>query len=446
MKKYLKGLSAALLGLLTTGLVYTQAEAGYTQKWAWVLNTEPEVAPPGGAIDLAFNKTNNQINTSKNDIKTALKTMDAQSKASLSNQGDALTNSINVLTTQKAISASQLGKAIQNNTQVQVAAEQAIETQQRVKDKLEEYGAKGAGYAICVSMMKRENIVIAEGNTTKAVPNMIATEVTARPGRYSSRAQALAERLALHDKQYCTSAQAASNLCHGETERAGQDLVAQTLFKPAAYDSDDYRAKSAFINNMMGLPDDPISANIAATQQGQAYQDLKRRKDAIKSTALVSLKNIQAEWSVVDGSHSGEKTNVASSESKQLAAASAANSNNTSTTASSATGTLGGSNVPLAMQMKADVGQYLGGGKAYQEWSKSLVSANERGILKEILQVKALRLHIQAQKYKQLARMESMLAANVAAETYRTGMEANIEKQRQNIIRTNTMNMVHGAP
>lgn len=436
MKKYLKGLSVALLGVLTTAGMMDNALAGYMRDKAWVLNTEPEIAPN---FVPAFNQTQSEISK-------ALKTMDAQSKASLNNQGDALTNSINVLTTQKAVSAAQLGKAIQNNTQVQVAAEQAMEAQQKVKEKLDEYGPKGAGYAICLSIMKRENIVISEGNTTKAVPNMVATEVTARPGRYSSRATALAERLALHDKYYCTSAQAASNLCHGEAERAGQDLKAATLFKPAPFDSDDYRAKSAFINNMMGLPDDPISPAIASTQQGQAYQDLKRRKDAIKSTALVSLKNIQAEWSSVDSPHAPERKGpVASSESAQLSA-SGDNPNNAASTSNPGAGTLGGDSDPLAVQMKADVDQYLGGGKSYQEWSKTLVSANERGILKEILQVKALRLHIQAQKYKQLARMESMLAANVAAETYRTGMEANVEKQRQNIVRANTINMVRASP
>src|SRR5699024_6162175 len=92
---------------------------------------------------------------------------------------------------------------------------------------------------------------------------------------------------------------------------------------------------------------------------------------------------------------------------------------------------------PLAVQIKNDINRYLGSGDEYQAWSKTLVATPERGVLQEVLRVKAARLYLKSQHYKQLSRMEAMLAANVAAETYRTGMESNIERQRQIAVRKN---------
>lgn len=379
-------------------------------------------------------------------IGTSLTAMETAVDQSLKAQTSAISNAISVLTAQKAMSATQTGAAIAQNTQVQVAAEQADDTAEKVKDIMSDYGSKGAGYNPCSVAIKREDIVITHGNTKKMVPVMIQSEVTARPGKYSNRGKAMAERLALHDNLYCTESQARSGLCHAKAPRAGKSLMAATMFEDAPYDSDSYRDKSALINNMMGLPDNPLTPETATTAQGQSYADLKRRKDAIKSTALTSLKNIQAEWSGVTSPHDEAGNAVANSESKQLAQAGKTNPNNKEQSHSlEESGNLNGSGVSLAKQMKLDVDRYLGGGKEYQDWSKYLVGANERGILKEILQVKALRLYMQAQQYEQLSRMEAMLAANVSAETYRNGMQANVDKQRQRIVRGRLQNMVNSS-
>ena len=58
--------------------------------------------------------------------------------------------------------------------------------------------------------------------------------------------------------------------------------------------------------------------------------------------------------------------------------------------------------LPLALQVKKDVNRYLGSGQEYKEWSQTLVSLEEKGVLAEILREKALRLHIQAEEYKTL--------------------------------------------
>ena len=381
------------------------------------------------------------------DIQLALRDFDMVTSGNLKFQKSAIINAINTLTAQKALGAKEVSAALEKNSQVQAASDQAIDTAKRVKKAYSDYGVKGTGHKICQVMASRNDIVIAKGKTEKAIPVMIDSEVTAKPGRYANRSEAMAQRLALHDKLYCTDGQAKSGLCSSTGSRAAKSLMASTLFKPTQFDTDDYRDKSAFINNMMGLPDDALNQNLAATEQGQSYADLKRRKDAIKSTALVSLKNIQADWSGVTSNHdNAQKTPIASSEKQQLAQAGKENANNKVSTADpNGTSDLAGSGLPLSVLMKRDVDRYLGGGQEYKDWSKTLVSANERGVLKEILQIKALRLFMQSQQYKQLARMEGMLAANVSAETFRTGMETNIEKQRQKVLKTNWAGAIRQA-
>ena len=74
-----------------------------------------------------------------------------------------------------------------------------------------------------------------------------------------------------------------------------------------------------------------------------------------------------------------------------------------------------------------------------------MVGQTEKGVLKEILTIKALRLFQQSEKYQQLMQIEPMVAANVAAETYRNGMQANIENQRNRITRSNTAAAIKAA-
>ena len=47
---------------------------------------------------------------------------------------------------------------------------------------------------------------------------------------------------------------------------------------------------------------------------------------------------------------------------------------------------------------------------------------------------------MQAEQYKQLSRMEAMLAANVAAQTENTGMSGRVEVQRQIALRNAIQN------
>lgn len=381
-----------------------------------------------------------QIKASEQAIVRALDAMDKTVSTAMEFQTAALLASINTLSSQKALAAKQVGKSVLNNTQLQTTAIQQVNAAHKAKQAVIDYGPRSTGHQVCQVLAQRTKIKETEKASERAVGVMVSSEITARPGRYSSRGSALATRLALHDKLYCTASQAASGLCAGEAPRAGKSLQAATMFIPSDYDSPDYRDKSAFINNMIGLPDEPLTQITAATIQGQSYADLKRRKDAIKSTAAVSLKSLQAAWSnTSENEHShgldaNVSENVANSEAAQLEQAGSMPSAVTMTAEEKEKQL---KKDPLAVQIKNDVNRYLGSGDEYKEWSKTLVATPERGVLQEILRVKAARLYMQSQHYKQLSRMEAMLAANVAAETYRTGMEGNIERQRQVAMRKN---------
>lgn len=363
-------------------------------------------------------------------IQASLASMDSAVRAAMEYQTGNVIAAVDVLTAQKAMTGKQLSTAVKNNTQLQAQAMQEVNRTKRVKDALRTYGVQGAGYKACEVHDKRVEINAATESVEVAVPEMVKSEVTARPGKYASRKDAMATRLALHNKYYCTPDQAATGLCTKVGERAGKSLSAQTLFEPSGYQSQAYRDKSALINNMVGLPDDPVPKALANSVQGQAYSDLKRRKDAIKSTAIASLKSIQAQWSTVPSLEAVDSANdnlnastVGNTEKQQLANAAPADDANAPK--------------PLAVQIKADVDRYLGGGEEYKEWSKTLAGLEEKGVLTELVKIKALRLYMQSEKYKQYSRMEAMLASNVAATTVNTGLESNVEQQRQIAVRAN---------
>lgn len=357
-------------------------------------------------------------------------------------QAKAITDAVFILSNQKALTTEQIARSIKDNTQIQANAQQSLNQAKRYQQAIRDYGPQGIGYNVCEVSIKRESIKDATLATQKAVEGMVETEITARAGRYANKSQAMATRLALHKKYYCTEGQAQAGLCAGAGERAGASLSAATMFEPADYLSAEYNDKSALINNMVGLPDDPVPASQAATKSGQAYADLKRRKDAIKSTAMTSLKAIQADWSSMPShaTHDNptESANaLVKTEKEQLVEEAPSTTTPTGTEGSPAQK----EKIEdvrarsLMEQVKKDVARYLGGGPDYENWSKTLTGQEEKGVLTEVLKVKALRLYIQTQQYKQLQRMEAMLAANVAAQTENSGMASRVETQRQVAVR-----------
>lgn len=377
-------------------------------------------------------------------VDSSMKALDKQVEKALGQQTDAITAALTVLAKQKAMTATQVTKAYEENTKIEIAAREAAESAEKQKEILEEYGPTGQGHDDCGVHVKRSEIIKQEKRAKIAVGEMVRTEITARPGRYANRAEQMATRLALHDQLYCTEDQAKSGLCTKAGPRAGKSLMASTMFEPGEYGSDNYEDKSAFINNIMGLADEPLTASQAKTIAGQSYADNKRRTDAIKSTAGTYLKSLQAYWSGTadDPAHTqGQPAKNTQSEARQLqdsknAGGSSSNPEKAKTADSAEQQSGKETNTSLAKRLKEDVDRYFGGGEEYKKWSQTLVGANERGVMREILQIKALRLKLAAQEFEELSQQEAMLAAYASAVLANSGLEGKIQAQRDQLLRS----------
>lgn len=381
-------------------------------------------------------------------IISTLQQMDVSLSKAIGQQTDIITGALKTLSSQKALAAQQVSDAIVKHTEIEMAAEDAKERSEQIQKVADEHGPRGSGYNVCGVQKEREITVKQESKVQEAIPQMVRSEITARPGKYADQRKQMADRLALHNRLYCTAEQAAHNLCEKEGPRAGKSLTAATLFEPADFGSHEYNDKSALINNMIGFADNPISKTQSSTTSGQAYADGKRRKDAIVSTAANYLKSVQAYWSGVgaEANHVSSNQSANASEERQRQAVdknkSASGSGVSGTTVKQSASTTSAkaddtnANKSLATQIKKDVDRYFGNGDEYKKWSQSLVGLNERGVMSEILQVKALQLKIEADDYFELMQHESMLAAYVSAVLANSSLEQGIAKKHATLMKT----------
>ena len=160
---------------------------------------------------------------------------------------------------------------------------------------------------------------------------------------------------------------------------AGKSLNVATLFEPVMEVEDTNKAKIAFVNNVAGIPDSPIPAAAAQSAAAADYALEKSRKDALISPALTSFKAAQLDNTGITTAHSG-------------------------------------SDIPLAMRFDREVKRYLGNSAEYEQWTKIMVGQNERGLLVEILKIKALDLALLEKQLRQYERIEANLAVLTAGE------------------------------
>lgn len=343
---------------------------------------------------------------------------------------DAVVASANSFSSQTTLATQVLNRNLEKTTELTHIAK-LQEEENKAKEEAVEDVFKGGGYNPCLILEKRADIVRVQSEKNNITQRSIAKEITARSGRYSDRNKAIAERLTIHDSLYCTEDQVNSGLCQATGRRAGRSTDFAVLFENVKGGSDSYKDKSAFINNIVGLPDDPVDADRAQTTLGQSYMDNKRRLDSIKSTAISSLKSIQDYYSTSageknDGAHVHESINSSESDiakniSKIKGYAESKDHDQSKDT--------------LILKIKDDVGRYYGG-EEYEDWSKSVVALNERGVLQELVKQEALRLYLQSLQYDELHQMEAGLATLTAAEID-TQMSKKTAKLRSSMVKVN---------
>ena len=311
-------------------------------------------------------------------LQNAIRAMDTALSTQLKVQSERLVSAIAVLTKQKAVAANQIADGLRNSNQEVALGLNALAQAERVKRARFEFGGEfGQGYSPCYVFAGRISIGINESDLLGAAGHAIRTGVQAAPGRYASPVAAQKEMLEEHNKLFCTKDQADSGLCQGEGKLPGASLSAGTLFKPSIEGEALTTAKDAFINNVAGLPDGVVPKEGAKSEAAAAYQLAKMGKDATRSAALTSLKQIQLETT---GSNEGEH----------------------------------GGEVPLSEQYAKEVKRYAGNTQEYRDWARVMAAQNDRGVLVDLLKIKALDLSLQERQFRQWERMEAQIASVVA--------------------------------
>lgn len=310
-------------------------------------------------------------------LNASLKSVDASLSTQLTFQSERLNSAIAVLTQQKALSASQLADVNRTTAQQVATGLGALSQTERVKAARFDYGGEfGQGFSPCEVYATRSVIASRDADMVAELGSRVQSEVIAAPGRYASRVEAAAQ-LFKDNQASCTEDMVKVGLCRSVGATPGASMSVATLFDVADEGDDVYKAKNAFINNIVGLPDPPLNTLKGPAQE--AYMLAKARKDAVLSPAVASLKALQLEYSGVEGGETG-------------------------------------AGVPLAQMFRDEVARYAGGTQANEAWSRVMAAQNERGAMVEILKIKALDLAIQTRQLRQYERMEANLAALVAAE------------------------------
>lgn len=409
--------------LMMTGVLGATALTPAFGAWCPVSPSTPNIKPHFETLRATVNQS--YVATDK-----------AIAKA-IETRNDKLLQAFKTYNAQKVASAEELGIQMAKNTQLIADIEQGIQQGVQIAQMTEEYSSRGLGYNLCHVMAQQRDVAKTEKQTESLVGEMTRNEVSASAGRYYPRTNSMAMRVATHEELYCTADQKASGLCNKIGRRAGKNLEAGTMFANAKMGSDEYNDKSAFVDNIIGFPDDPLPTQHLDTVVGVAYQDLKRRKDAGKSIASYSLKYIQARYSEViddhDHSHSdgdghSHDDKVTVSEQARLETAKDATVAKEQTVESQKA-----NNGSFMHKLMTEQERYFGAGEEYKEWSKYLVGATEKGVIQEQIKIEALNMKAMHEQLKLNHLMEQNIAALIAVEMYNSGAETEIEKMRQTI-------------
>lgn len=310
-------------------------------------------------------------------LNASLKSVDASLSAQLQFQSERLNSAVAVLTSQKALAASQISDANRTTAQ-QVATGLGVMSQtERVKRARFDFGGEfGQGFSPCEVYATRSVIASRDADMDSEVNAKMQVEVIAAPGRYAPRGEAAAQ-LFTDNQASCTQDMVSAGLCQSVGATPGASMSVATLFDIADEGDATYAAKVAFINNIVGLPDPPIETVSGVSRD--AYMLAKARKDAMLSPAVASLKALQLEYSGIEGAETGV-------------------------------------GVPLAQMFRQEIGRYVGGTQENEAWTRVMAAQNERGVMVELLKIKALDLAMQTRQLRQYERIEASLAALVAVE------------------------------
>lgn len=217
------------------------------------------------------------------------------------------------------------------------------------------------GFDPCGQSKITKKLALAEVTARQGAAERTRSEVEGTGGRYGDVAEAIRGREEQHQKLFCTQEEVNAGLCSSVGKIPGGDSNAALLFSrdksPEAI-----AAKNAVINNIIGLPDNPLPSGAVGTPEGDAYLLEKKKKDAFMGFAAYSLKSIQTD------------------------------------------------NEQYRDVLDERIGQYFGTARA-TEWAKSQASQAPRGILVDLLKIQGLNVKLRERRLREGLRMEANVAA-----------------------------------
>jgi len=311
--------------------------------------------------------------------------------AQMSYKFEQIISAVAIATKQEALSANVVAD---NNRQTSEQLVNAIRAQQQntavAKAYLDFNAATGQGFDPCGTVAKNKSMDIAF-STMAAKAKVSVGELDASPGRLvTSTGQAMQQRLKQHRDKFCTEAEANAGLC-SLSPLPGGDTNAALLFEPADENSLATEARTAYIQHVMGPPDQALSKEAGATPAGETYLVQKNRKDSMLSVPAYSLSMINA-----------------------------------ANTRSPAFGNKSPNEV-----LKLRVNQYFGGKEA-EQWSGNLARQTQRGLLMEAAKMSGLEVWIHQQQYEQNQRLIANLATLLVASS--DSLDATLQARYQKVL------------
>lgn len=314
--------------------------------------------------------TNKQIAQLVSTVNGSIASFTASFGTQLTTTFEQIISAVAVTTKQEALGASQV-----SDTTVQ-AAEQLLNAttaqnsnDQVVKAMLDYNGSTGQGYQPCIVLYKNKSLDHAWDNMPQSVKKRM-NNLSVGNGRFAdSTSSVMQTRLQTHRDKFCTAGEEKAGLCT-TSSLPGGDTNAATLFEPASPNSLIDQARTAYIENVLGMPDEKISEKAGKSEAGQSYMLAKARKDAFLSIPSYSL-NMIAEANTSSPDFDNKSPNQ-------------------------------------MLQLRAN--QYFGGKEA-EQWAATLTRQQPRGLLVEAAKIEGLGVWINQKQYEQNQRIIANLAA-----------------------------------
>lgn len=312
----------------------------------------------------------NQIDQTYANIRSYVKVATAQDAASSKNVVDSIVRS---------------GQALVDVMQNQEIADDMADATADV------HWLTGQGYDPCGTAYRIESMDMGFDMARERARRTVA-DADAAPGRLvASRVKVMQDRLRKHKEKFCSASEAAAGQCT-VSEVPGGDVNAALLFEPAEADSLKAEARKAYINHVLGEPDQKTDRRAGKSAAGEQYFLDKSRKDSLMSGPALSFSKIDA-----DNTRTRELNDKSPNE-----------------------------------LMKDAVNQYFGGEKG-REWAQRMTMQRMRGLLAEANRMTALENWMRYKNYERDLRMEANLAALSLAETKNNKGRADIASNRVSI-------------